>query len=765
MSNESVELEAKIKQNMSFEIDRIVNSLETMQTAWERTKAAPLVIDDTFQKLVTSSRTLGSNINTLSKTQNESMQSMVKSSKTFAATAVETTEKAKKSLQDLSFAELKQRLEEIQRSKGRLTSTEQMIQKEKELADVSKKSSSILSSDLFKVAGGFALAQIGISSVTQAFNTVTGFIKTGRTETQNYIRTQAQLRISLGYLSIALDEQADALGRKLKIDNDEVSKIQALLSYYTKDEQQIRRLTQASYEMAAVTGSAQAAASILGRSIEGNDSQLSRYGIHVKETNDTMERTEAIIDAVHTKFKDADTAIASSRDLFDKLSVTVKNAAQAMWSLTFNLGQVNKRSWEESTLAMIGYYEKILANEEKYSSVVIENAKKRLTELRGTPEGQEKSRAESNKAVEEARKIAELTTQLQEQLWEKTDEGKKKLLQKQMEMELSNTKLTAEQRKLIDERYAIDIQAINDKINKEKESARKKEESDQIAFNKWLSSELSNMAKEDEDRQKQTLQSINDARTMYYEAQFALIDDEYLRERSLLQLKLANELADTKKSEEEKYFIREKYRLLSLGLDKKEERASEEGTDKAKKEERKQYDEKVHNAELISDMSFKTISDLARASKASSAVQKGIDIAQATANTAIAVTKSLSTPWMIPFIIAMGTAQVALISQQKYAGGGVVGGGNPSQGDTVPALLTPGEMVLNGSQQASLWGMLSRPNVSNSNSVSLNINVGSGGTYDMNAARYTVDQLIPIIGDALVQAKSQGRLRDYEAAR
>jgi hypothetical protein len=187
--------------------------------------------------------------------------------------------------------------------------------------------------------------------------------------------------------------------------------------------------------------------------------------------------------------------------------------------------------------------------------------------------------------------------------------------------------------------------------------------------------------------------------------------------------------------------------------------------EKQKKTDEKTYEDKINAIDYQGNYMMNSISMVAKASKASAGVQKGIDIAQATANTALAVSKNLATPWMIPFIIAMGGAQVALIAQQKYAGGGLVGGGNPSQGDIVPAMLTPGEMVLNGQQQSNLFNQLNRPNVSNSNAVNLNISVGNGGTYDMNAARYTVDQLVPIIGDALIRAKSQGRLRDYENAR
>jgi len=68
--------------------------------------------------------------------------------------------------------------------------------------------------------------------------------------------------------------------------------------------------------------------------------------------------------------------------------------------------------------------------------------------------------------------------------------------------------------------------------------------------------------------------------------------------------------------------------------------------------------------------------------------------------------------------------------------------------------------------QRAMFDMIRRPqSVNNSQAVSLNISVGNGSNYDMAAAQYTVDQLVPVIGEALVRAKNEGRLRQYETSR
>lgn len=76
-------------------------------------------------------------------------------------------------------------------------------------------------------------------------------------------------------------------------------------------------------------------------------------------------------------------------------------------------------------------------------------------------------------------------------------------------------------------------------------------------------------------------------------------------------------------------------------------------------------------------------------------------------------------------IAALTATQIAVIESQKFAGGGIVQG--PTTGDTVPIQANGGEMMLNTSQQASLWNMIASKSGSTSSS-SNNINM-AGDTY------------------------------------
>lgn len=88
---------------------------------------------------------------------------------------------------------------------------------------------------------------------------------------------------------------------------------------------------------------------------------------------------------------------------------------------------------------------------------------------------------------------------------------------------------------------------------------------------------------------------------------------------------------------------------------------------------------------------------------------KPIKYAQAISGTASAVVGALGNkPWtplnftLAGLVAAAGAAEIATIASQPFAQGGIVpGSGNR---DTVPAMLTPGEVILNQSQQENLVG-------------------------------------------------------------
>ena len=102
---------------------------------------------------------------------------------------------------------------------------------------------------------------------------------------------------------------------------------------------------------------------------------------------------------------------------------------------------------------------------------------------------------------------------------------------------------------------------------------------------------------------------------------------------------------------------------------------------------------------------------LNQASKGSALVSKRLAQVQAIIDTFAGANKALASS-APPFnfisasaVIATGLANVATIESQKFASGGIVQG-DPTKGDSVPAMLTAGELILNQAQQDNLAGQM-----------------------------------------------------------
>jgi len=607
--------------------------------------------------------------------------------------------------------------------------------------------------DSWNVARIAVTGMVGAMGAMEVFNRVTGFVKMGREEAKEYIEVAARMKASLGFVSAELNSQATIIGNKLVIDDEEIKKIQTQISYFTKNEDQIKRLTKASLDFSAATGGSGLS---VARAIEMNSRELQRYGIRINSAEGSLERVEEIIQKVNQRFGGQAEAVAESKDWWDRFSLSVSNAGEKLGLLLRGKGgdltkEYFRKVLTEGTVENIqASYETIKKAEEVLASEIAEKRKAKYNET-----------IDANfRSAEEA---MQRTASLEEAMLSQTTDGKIILLQKQKAAEIAITGTTAEQKYLIEQRYNIQIDALRQQQSSLIETQEKKRTEDYKKFAQdrlEIERNLQDAMLAIQDENDDAARSLREARIE------SLIRDED-KELAKEQMRWEDDL---KKAGENKTAKE----LLTKAHDQRVKNIELKSNNEKKDADKDLTKQKIENAETITSMTLGTISTLARATKASAGVQKTIDVAQASANTAIAVTKALAAgqPWLVPFYIAMGTAQVALIASQKYGGGGIVGGGSSSQGDVVPAMLTPGEMVLNDRQQAALFNMLqpttnniTNRSLSNNQNISLNISVAAGGNYDMSAARLTVDSLVPVLGDALVRAKNDGRLRDYEAAR
>ena len=114
-------------------------------------------------------------------------------------------------------------------------------------------------------------------------------------EAKEYTKIQNQLRESLGYTSIELSMQADALEKKYVIDDREIQKVQQRISLYTQDEGAIKSLTEATLNYAAATGKdAVEATAMVDRAIISAKGTMKGFPGHLDGAAESTERLASI---------------------------------------------------------------------------------------------------------------------------------------------------------------------------------------------------------------------------------------------------------------------------------------------------------------------------------------------------------------------------------------------------------------------------------------------------------------------------------------
>ena len=104
---------------------------------------------------------------------------------------------------------------------------------------------------------------------------------------------ERKLQQALGFTSKALLTQASALQQTTAFGDEAIIGVQALIGAFTKDEEQIKSLTQTTLDLAAAKGmELTAAADLVSKSFGSSTNALSRYGIQVEGAVGSTERLE-----------------------------------------------------------------------------------------------------------------------------------------------------------------------------------------------------------------------------------------------------------------------------------------------------------------------------------------------------------------------------------------------------------------------------------------------------------------------------------------
>ena len=227
-------------------------------------------------------------------------------------------------------------------------------------------------------------------------------------------------------------------------------------------------------------------------------------------------------------------------------------------------------------------------------------------------------------------------------------------------------------------------------------------------------------------------------------------EDGYEKEFELLQLKHAKELDIilNAKLEEGAYLQALTERQLKEQDDLKQKFA--DADDKRMKEEAKKlqfYNQQKLNSQMAFASAFgRLVKAVAGDSVAAFLAQQSVALSQIVVSTMVGRMKALQAgPIGIPvanWITAQGIVSGLTVAAETIRGfgdGGVVGKNGVKPSDTVPALLTPGEMVLNEQQQRSLLnGGAGTQTIEN-----VNINVYGGGD-PMEVAMTVEEKLMEI---------------------
>ena len=146
---------------------------------------------------------------------------------------------------------------------------------------------------------------------------------------------ERKLRQALGFTSEALLTQASALQQQTTFGDEAIIGVQALIGAFTKDEEQIKALTQTTLDLAAAKGmDLTAAADLVSKSFGSSTNALSRYGIQVEGAVGSTERLEHLTGNVAALFGGQASAQADTMTgAMQQASNAMGDAAESMGSL------------------------------------------------------------------------------------------------------------------------------------------------------------------------------------------------------------------------------------------------------------------------------------------------------------------------------------------------------------------------------------------------------------------------------------------------
>ena len=536
-------------------------------------------------------------------------------------------------------------------------------------------------------------------------------------------QAEKRLEVALGKRSQALLDQASALQQQTTFGDEAILGVQASISAFVKSEEQIKKATSATLDMAVAMGmDLKSAGDLIAKTLGSSTNALSRYGIQVEGAVGSQERLESLTNNIAKLFggqasAQADTfagsieqmqnAIGDTGEVLGKLfQPAIQSSAKSLKTFAENFGDtlttISKidlaktgKNFLKSTDALMKAVKGLIRITFDFLPDIFKASLNKMLPI---------SKKIFTAFVDGVKEVALIAFEpfaiAISHVGERIKQGFTVIINGLIggvntlieKVNLVGTKLGFDEIPQVNLLDNVQVDPLLDKLKEAK-------------ISKFLVPEGGEI-----DTTQEFLDASKEIMTTYLEDIKVLKEEEKNSELET-HIEVENQKLEASKNTLKELSKEEKQKIANF---KKTFDAGVQFANSLEKH-RKQIRDNEMNAEIqavlksqmTEEQKESAIANIKEKFKqkdiADARRMKGIRKAEAVINTAVAVTEALPNFLKAGFIAAKGAAEVAIIEAQQFAKGGIVQG-NPSQGDVVPVMATAGELILNQAQQNNLAG-------------------------------------------------------------
>ena len=500
-------------------------------------------------------------------------------------------------------------------------------------------------------------------------------------------QAEKKLEVALGRTSKALLNQATALQKVTTFGDEAIIGVQASLAAFLDSEEAIKKATEATLDISVAMGmDLKSAGDLVAKTLGSSTNAMSRYGIQVEGAVGSTERLESLTGNVAKLFGGQAKAQAETMTgQIDQMKNAVGDAAEAFGSL---LAPV--------VIAVSGVLKTVAETLSGIAGAIAGDLPEAVLKAAEAFKEQSRIIIGSQEHYKQSKDIMSALSLEFSAASGKTDEfgdAMKRASNSSQSLDEARKKM-----QLLVKHGIAEIVNETEKVD--------------VLWEKWI-----NKMRDKNNENKKEIEYIERLKELYPELAKALGLIDVDRKPEVESLIMSEEQKASIRGEFNERFLemtKGRYELENIELENAAQRFRDAGVEEIDvaqfiAERKKAIDADYKNSKISSVGSLiGAFGQLNQASKGSALVSKRLAQGEAAMNTWVAVNKALAAgvpPWNIIQATAIGTmglANVVKIESQQFAQGGIVPG--QGTGDTVPAMLTPGEVILNKAQQENLAG-------------------------------------------------------------